>query len=140
MQRGFAKAIGAILVASLGAFLGIRLAPTPSSNLLNGFASLGTGLLLAYVIEAVWITPRMRGAKDYEERLGGLVGFAAGGLIGVVLALLVAAHRAAGHANWLDDLGLAWTVISLSILGGLVVLHPLLVHEWQPSDENPPGD
>lgn len=139
VKKGCLKAIGLILVGSMGISLITRILPGPSPDLLNGFASLGTGLLLAYVIEAAWITPRMRAAKDYEERLGVLVGVAVSGLIGVVLALLLAAHRTAGHSNWLDDFGLAWAVLSLAVLGSLVVLHPLLVHEWQPSSEEDPS-
>lgn len=140
IKRGFAEAIASVFAASVGTFLGIRLAPAPSPDLLNGLASLGTGLLLAYVIEAAWVTRRMRAAKDYEKRLGVFVGLAASGLIGVVVALLVSAHRVAGHSNPLDDFGLAWIVVSLAILGGLVVLYPLLVHEWQPADEDPLED
>jgi len=135
VEKGCLKAIGMVLVGSMGAFLLTRILPAPNPDLLNGLASLGTGLLLAYVIEAAWITPRMRTAKDFENRLGVLVGVAVSGLFGVVIALLLAAHRAAGHSNWLDHLGLAWTVVSLAILGGLVVLQPLLVHEWQPAEE-----
>lgn len=106
--------------------------PAPSSELMNGVANLGTGLLLAFVVEAAWATSQMREADDYEERLGAFVGLALAGLIGVVVALLISAHRAAGHANLLDAAGLAWIAVSVGILGGVVVVQPILVHEWTP--------
>ena len=102
---------------------------------MNDAASLGTGLLLAYVVEATWVTRRMRSAVDYEKRLGFLVGVATAGLIGVVLAMLISAHRAAGHSNLLDVAGLAWVVISLSLLSSLVVAQPIVVHEWSSDEE-----
>lgn len=110
--------------------------PDPSDDLFDGLTTLGTGLLLAYVVEISWLTGRIRGASDYERRLGFFVGLGASGLVGTVVALLLASHRAAGHSNLLDSVGLAWVVASLTMLGGLVIIHPLLVHEWS---DNPPG-
>jgi hypothetical protein len=112
--------------------------PNPSAELLKGVATLGTGLLLAYVVEISWLTGRIRHASEYERRLGFFVGLGAGGLVGIVVALLLAAHIAAGHSNLLDSIGLSWVVASTATLGGLVIVHPLLVHEW--SDEQPGTD
>jgi predicted phage tail protein len=78
----------------------------------------------------------MRSAVDYNERLGLLVGLAAAGLAGVVVALLISAHLMAGHSNLLDAAGLSWTVVSLGLLGGVVVIQPLLVHEWTPESSD----
>jgi hypothetical protein len=94
--------------------------------------------LLAYVVEISWLTGRIRSVSDYERRLGAFVGIGAGGLLGVVVALLLAAHRTAGHSNLLDGVGLAWVAASLAFLGGFVVVQPLLVHEW--SDSEPDSD
>lgn len=104
--------------------------PNPSADLLNGLANLGTGLLLAYVVEISWLTSRMRRLPDYERRLGAFIGVGAGGLLGVVVALLLAAHRDAGHSNLLDSVGVSWVAVSLTFLGVVVIIQPLLGHEW----------
>ncbi|MFL5901230.1 MAG: hypothetical protein ACJ75S_08545 [Solirubrobacterales bacterium] len=132
------EALRALLVCAAAGALGTFVVPDPSADLLNGLASLGTGLLLAYVVEISWLTGRIRSVSDYERRLGSFVGIGAGGLLGVVVALLLAAHRNAGHSNLLDSVGLAWVAASLAFLGGLVIAQPLLVHEW--SNSQPDSD
>ena len=124
------EALLVLVTCTAASALAIRLAPYPSADLLKDIASLGTGLLLAYVIEISWLTARMSRAPDYERRLGAFVGIAAGGLLGVVIALLLAAHRAAGHSNPLDTIGVSFVAVSLAFLGGIVIIQPLLVHEW----------
>lgn len=130
IERGITEALLVVIATSIPFWLLVSFIPPPSADLMRGLASLGTGLLLAYVVEAVWVTRQMRPVADYEFRLGAFVGFAVAGLVGTIVALLVAAHRAAEHANLLDSAGLSWAVVSLSVLGGLVVAQPLLVHEW----------
>jgi hypothetical protein len=134
--RGVAEAAAALVACAAAFTLETRLIPAPSPQLLLAIASLGTALLLAYVVEMAWLITRLRSASDYELRLGAFVGLGIGGLIGVVLALLLSAHNAAGHSNFLDDVGLAWVVSSLAVLGSLVVVQPLLVHEWAVSNES----
>lgn len=130
IEKGLLEAILALVVCTTAGTLGAIAVPDPSGDLLKGFASLGTGLLLAYVVEISWLTTRIRREPDYERRLGAFVGIAAGGLLGVVIALLLAAHRAAGHSGLLDSIGLSWVAVSLAFLGGFVIIQPLLVHEW----------
>lgn len=132
------EALLALLVCTVALTLVTLLVSDPSADLLYGFASLGTGLLLAYVVEISWLTGRIRSASDYKRRLGAFVGIGAGGLLGVVVALLLAAHREAGHSNLLDSVGLAWVAASLAFLGGFVIVQPLLVHEW--FDSEPDSD
>jgi hypothetical protein len=55
---------------------------------------------------------------------------AVAGLIGIAAALLSAEHRAAGHGNLLDDLGMWWSAFSLGFLGLMVALQPLVTHNW----------
>ena len=131
-------ALGALIACTILGIPAARAVPDPSADLLEGIASLGTGLLLAYVVEVSWLTGHIRQAPDYERRLGVTVGLGAGGLTGVVAVLLLAAHHAAGHSNLLDSIGLSWVVVSLAILGGLVIIQPLLIHEW--SDERPDAE
>jgi hypothetical protein len=138
IEKGALEALLALVVSTIAGTLVASVVPHPSDDLLKGFASLGTGLLLAYVVEISWLTTRMRREPDYERRLGAFVGIGAGGLVGVVIALLLSAHRAAGHSNLLDSIGLSWVAVSLAFLGGFVIIQPLLVHEW--SGEQPDSD
>jgi hypothetical protein len=134
-EKGALEALLALVVCTIAGTLAAHAVPDPSNDLLDGIASLGTGLLLAYVVEISWLTARMRREPDYERRLGAFVGIGAGGLVGVVIALLLAAHRAAGHSNLLDSIGLSWVAVSLAFLGGFVIIQPLLVHEWSGSSQ-----
>lgn len=138
IEKGALEALRALLICTAAGMLATFVVPRPSADLLEGFASVGTGLLLAYVVEISWLTTRMRSLSDYERRLGAFVGIGAGGLLGVVVALLLAAHRNAGHSNLLDNVGLTWVAASLAFLGSFVILQPLLVHEW--SDGEPDSD
>lgn len=133
IEKGVLEALLALLGGTIAIMLLVHAVPDPSTDLLDGIANLGTGLLLAYVVEISWLTARMRWEPDYERRLGAFVGIGTGGLVGVAMALLLAAHRAAGHSNLLDSVGLSWVVASLAILGGVVVVQPPLVHEWSGS-------
>jgi hypothetical protein len=107
------------------------LLPLPSAALFGRLSELGVVLVLAYVLEAVWLVPRMAKEDDYRLRLGTVTGLGLAGLVGVALAVLLEAHRLAGHGNALDAFGLAWVVASLGFLAGLVIAQPLLVHEWE---------
>jgi hypothetical protein len=140
IEKGVLEGLVVLIGFSASMFALLRLlgAPNPSVELLEGVVTLGTGLLLAYVVEVSWLTARIRGASDYESRLGFFVGIGAGGLVGIVVTLLLAAHIAAGHSNLLDSIGLSWVVASIATLGGLVIVQPLLVHEW--SGEQPDSD
>jgi hypothetical protein len=133
IQRGTAEAFGVVVLGATSFFFVVRLLPAPSAELLRDIGNLGLGLLLAYVVESVWLASRMRGSSDYRSRLGAFFGLGMSGLVGAIVSILLAAHRDAGHANLLDQLGLSWAAVSLVILGGMVVVQPLLVHEW--SDE-----
>lgn len=100
-------------------------------------SEIGVAILLGYVIEVVWMTTRLERENDERESwLGSMVGLGLSGLAGIVVALLIAEHRAAGHANLLDKYGLWWSTVSLAMLGVLVTLQPLIVDRWSraPSD------
>lgn len=137
IQRGLALAFG--LIAFLSLILSwaiIGRIPDASESLLEAIATVGTGLFLAYVIEMAWLVTRLKGARDIKKRLGVYIGLGLTGLAGIVVALLLSAHQAAGHSNYLDDIGLAWAGVSLMVLGLVVAIHPLLVHEWSENPES----
>jgi hypothetical protein len=138
IEKGALEALLSLVGCTISGTLAVRLVSDPSADLLSGLASLGTGLLLAYIVEISWLTSRMRRLSDYERRLGAFVGVGASGLLGVVVALLLAAHREAGHSNLLDSVGVSWVAVSLTFLGVVVIIQPLLIHEW--SDVQPDSD
>jgi hypothetical protein len=87
-------------------------------------------LLLAYVARH-FAYPSPDLMRSIGE-VGATAGFGIGGLMGIVAALLVAEHRAAGHHNFLDTFGLWWSAIALVSLGGYVAMHPVIVDRWGP--------
>ena len=72
-------------------------------------------------------------AKNSKNGSGSSSGPASAGLLAIAVALLGAQHRLAGHSNSLDDLGLSFVVVSLVILGGTLVLQPLLARRFRAS-------
>lgn len=133
ITQGVVEGFFGVAAAAAILVLVTRSIPMPPPILLGDLADIGIVLVLAYVLEAVWLAPRMVEESDYENRLGGLTGVGIAGMVGVLVALLLSAHRVAGHSNLLDEIGLAWVMSSLLILAGMVVVQPLLVHEWRQS-------
>lgn len=127
----------AVALATLGAYFFLAGLAPASPELLRTLATIGAALLIAYVVEAVWLVPRVEIDEDHEEWLGFITGAGIAGLLGVVVSMLLSAHREAGHDNVLDDLGLAWTATSLLILGGVLVLQPLLADRYRDSGGPP---
>lgn len=128
IPRGIANALFAVAAGSLGAYFFFSAIPLASAELLRNIAMIGAILLLAYIVEAVWLVERVERDDEFEEWLGFVTGAGIAGFLGVVFALLLSEHRAVGHANFIDKIGIAWVVISLAILGGVLVLQPLLAH------------
>jgi hypothetical protein len=132
--KGVVLAFWSVLLASVGGAFFLAALPAASPGLLENLATIGAILVPAYVVEVTWLVPRMGSGIEYEEWLGFVVGAGIAGLLGVAAALLLAEHRAAGHANFLGDIGLAWVVVSEAILAGVLVLQPLLADRFGGSD------
>ncbi|MEZ5078358.1 MAG: hypothetical protein R2725_13060 [Solirubrobacterales bacterium] len=132
--RGF---LGATLTALAGALALLPLVDatdlSPSAELLRGLAQVGATLLVAYAVEAAWLPTASTGRGASR---GSWLGYAAG--IGVALALGLA-EADTGSLSLIGQLGLAWVLFSLPLLGLLVVLLPLLLYEWADAarTENP---
>ena len=109
-----------------------------SPDLLRSTATIGATLLLAYIVEAVWLVQQAQRDDEYKEWLGFTIGAAIAGFLGVIFALLLSEHRAVGHANFIDRIGVAWVAISLLILGSSLIAHPFLAHRL--SELTKPGD
>ncbi len=107
----------------------------PAPDLMYTIAQVGVTILFGFIVEAVWLVSVVDHDDDHENWLGTTCGFGIAGLVGVAFALAVGGHRAAGHGNLLDDLGLWWSVTSLSMLGGLVIVRPLLADRHRSKNE-----
>lgn len=130
VSKGVLLALWSVLLASIGLAFFLGAIPAASPELLRELAIVGAILLPAYVVEVVWLVPRTGEGVEYEEWLGFVVGAGITVLLGIAVALLLGQHRATGHANALDDLGLAWVIVSQLILGGALVVQPLLVRRF----------
>jgi len=132
--KGMLLAFFAIAAASVGGAFFLGALPPASPQLLQSLATIGAIFVPAYVVEIVWLVPRIGEGHEFEEWLGFVVGAGVAGLFAIAVALLGAEHRLAGHANSLDDLGLAFVVATLAILAGCLVLQPLLAHRFRELD------
>lgn len=130
-------ALGSVALVTVGGAFFASAIPAASPELLRSLATIGAILVPAYVVEAVWLVPRVDLSEDYEEWLGFVVGAGIAGLLAIAIALLAAEHRVAGHSNALSDVSLAWVVASEAILAGVLVLQPLLAHRLRDDDELP---
>lgn len=143
LSKGIANALFTVSVASLGVYFFFSTVPPASPELLRSAASIGATLVLAYVVEAVWLVQRAAQdeaeEEEYEEWLGMTIGAAIAGFLGIILALLLSEHRAAGHANFIDELGVAWVAVSLLVLGASLIAHPLLAHRLRRAGEDGGG-
>lgn len=130
MTKGVLLAFFSVVIASIGAAFFLSAIPPASPDLLQTLALIGTILLPAYVVEVIWLLPQMGRGEELEEWLGFIVGAAIADLLAIAVALLGVQHRLAGHANSLDDLGLAFVIVSLVVLAGTLVAQPLLANRF----------
>ncbi len=130
VTKGMLLALFSVAVASIGGAFFLGAIPPASPELLQSLATIGAIFVPAYVVEAVWMVPRMGRGEEFEEWLGFTVGAGIAGLLAIAVALLGVEHRVAGHSNSLDDLGLAFVIVSLVILAGCLVAQPLLAQRF----------
>lgn len=135
LTRGLLLAFFSVVVASVGGVFFLGSIPAASPALLQSLATIGAIFVPAYVVEVVWLVPRMGQGEEFEEWLGFTVGAGIAGLLAIAVALLGVEHRIAGHANLLDDLGLSFVVVSLVILAGCLIAQPLLAHRFADADK-----
>ncbi len=137
ITKGVLLALFSVVVATIGGALFLGAVPPASPDLLESLATIGAIFVPAYVVEVVWMLPHMGRGEEFEEWLGFVVGAGIAGLVAIAVALLGAQHRLAGHSNSLDDLGLAFVIVSLTILAGALVSQPLLAHRFRDTESEP---
>ena len=130
ITKGVLLALFSVAVASIGGAFFLGALPPASPALLDSLATIGAIFVPAYVVEVVWLVPRMGKGEEFEEWLGFTVGAGIAGLLAIAVALLGAQHRIAGHSNSIDDLALSFVVVSLVILAGTLVSQPLLARRF----------
>lgn len=131
ITKGVLLAFFSVIVATIGAAFFLGAVPPASPHLLQSLATIGAIFVPAYVVEVVWMIPHIGRGEEFEEWLGFVVGAGIAGLVAIAVALLEVEHRVAGHSNSLDDLGLAFVIVSLTILAGALVSQPLLAHRFR---------
>lgn len=134
ITKGVLLALFSVAVASIGGSFFLGAIPPASPDLLQSLATIGAIFEVAYVVEVVWMVPRMGRGEEFEEWLGFIVGAGIAGLLAIAVALLGVQHRIAGHSNSLDDLGLSFVLVSLVILAGVLVSQPLLARRFDDSE------
>jgi hypothetical protein len=134
VTKGVLLALFSVVVASIGAAFFLGALPPASPDLLDSLATIGAIFLPAYVVEVIWLVPRMGRGEEFEEWLGFTVGAGIAGLLAIAVALLGTQHRIAGHSNSIDDLALSFVVVSLVILAGTLVAQPLLARRFADLD------
>lgn len=131
ITKGVLLAFFSVVVATIGGAFFLGAIPPASPELLRSLATIGAIFVPAYVVEVVWMVPHMGRGEEFEEWLGFVVGTGIAGLVAIAVALLGVEHRVAGHSNSLDDLGLSFVIVSLTILAGTLVSQPLLAHRFR---------
>jgi hypothetical protein len=134
VAKGVLLALFSVALASIGGAFFLGAVPPASPELLRSLATIGAIFVPAYVVEVVWMMPRMGRGEEFEEWLGFMVGAGIADLFAIAVALLGAEHRLAGHSNSLDDLGLSIVVVSLVVLAGCLVAQPLLARRFADSN------
>jgi cytochrome bd-type quinol oxidase subunit 2 len=118
-----------LLSAALVVFLRAH-ADRPQREFLSDLAGVGATIFVAFVIEmsaiVLWST---RYNSEDDALSGESVGFGLAALLGVGFALALTNHDRAHALTLLEELGFAWSLVSLGMLGLLVAAYPYMLYE-----------
>jgi hypothetical protein len=142
MRRASGVGIAAVCVLSLAFWRPlVQLAERPSAQLLRTMAEIGATLLIVYAVEfsSALRSSRLR-EKAQEVWVGAIVGGAAAGMVGIVVALSLAERAEVGHWNSIDALAFSFAFSSLVFLAVFVVVFPQFAFEWARGSDRPDRD
>lgn len=141
------KRIGRGLVESLALMFALSLIATiwlvvsdigpPNAQLLETWAQIGATLLVAYVLAVTWLVrvSQRRPRRERETRLGRLLGVGTAVLLAIGMSMRLATLPETHDWDWLNELQLGFAVGPLLMAGGMVVMQPLMTHEWTPEEQ-----
>lgn len=128
-SKGVLEAITATFACTVVSFFGLyQLFPEPDQTS-AALAQVGATLLVAYAVQASWVlrASRKRG-PDRENWVGIAAGIGFCALIGILLALALAAHHE--PLNWLEAFAFGWVVVANALLGGMIAFQPWAMYHW----------
>ena len=132
-RRGFAGGLLLVVFFSpcFWPILTANSAPRPSVAILLAMVATGASFLIAYSIQTASILSTSHARDSLQQTMvGGVVGVAACGLLGIFACLYLAARQHVGGWNWVEDLQFSFAFSSLTFLGVCIVLLPYLRYEW----------
>jgi hypothetical protein len=104
---------------------------SPSAQIFRDLAQIGAALFVAFAIATAGASAFSGGnIKDHINWVGVTCGLGVAGFLAICSSVALAAYRDAGHAGWLDILGLSWVVSGLGFLGLFVALLPYATFHW----------
>jgi uncharacterized membrane protein YfcA len=130
LRRGFIETVAMISSATLVTVPGLLfLDPAIPRETFDAAAQIGATLLVAYAVETSWWLKSHRIRNSNRENwVGYTSGIGACAFLGVIVALGLSIGS--GDLNGIQTLGLAWSALTLTVLGALVATLPLLIYEW----------
>jgi hypothetical protein len=126
-RRGVVEAASTILGASVVAGYGINRLFSDPAAVSGSLAQIGATLLVAYAVQVGWViqNSRKRGASR-ENWAGATTGVGCSGLTGIVIALCLSTKHS---LNLLEELGFAWSVMSIGFLGLWIAVQPWAMYD-----------
>jgi hypothetical protein len=130
LGRGALMAISLVVLVTFGSMWAVhQSASEPSPGLCSTLAQLGATLLVAFVIETGSLIRGLgRRGRNPETLVGLLSGLGSCGLFGVAVAWSLSQHS--GALQPLEEIGFAWSIGSIGLLGGLVAVMPYMMYDW----------
>jgi hypothetical protein len=133
-QRGALEGVFASLCGLTIAWLVLPwIDSKPSATALEGLAQISATLLVAFAVLASQIIDSAGGRPSLEAdlRLGAFAVISADAVIAIGVSLALADQVAGKHWTFLDELGYAWVVSAVLLVGIFVALQPIVTDSWR---------
>jgi len=138
---GFIEGLGAIAVITF-IFWGLAESSgvsDPSANTFRDLSQVGAAMFVAFAVATAGASAFTGGdLKNHLNWLGATCGLGLSGFLAIGSSVALAAFREAGHAGWLDILGLCWVGSAVAFLGGTVAILPYAAFNWSRAAKSGP--